>query len=79
MTDQRIEPRLNVKALDGAMGAVVAGLDVDNIDSDLADELRQAWTNHHVLFFLQLNLSPAQQFRSLGYLAQARRNHRVRW
>lgn len=61
MTDQRIQARLKVTALKGAMGAIVEGLDVDNIDSELADELRLAWTNHLVLFFPQLNLSPAQQ------------------
>ena len=52
---------LTITALQGALGATVTGLDPDNVDVATAAELIDAWHQHLVLFFPQINLSPAQQ------------------
>lgn len=52
---------LTIAALQGALGATVCGLDPDNVDQETTQQLRDAWHKHLVLFFPEINLSPAQQ------------------
>jgi taurine dioxygenase len=58
---------MNITPMRAALGAVVEGLDVTvEVDSQTAAELVKAWHDHQVLFFPQLNLSPAQQVAFAG-------------
>ncbi len=66
MTDHVTSVRPTVTPLGGAMGAIVHGLAVDDIDDAGRATLRQAWIDHHVLFFPGLHLAPAQQVRLAG-------------
>lgn len=53
--------RVTITPLQGALGATVEGLDVDNLDAEIVEVLRDAWHKHLVLFFPKIDLSPAQQ------------------
>lgn len=60
-----------VTPLRGVLGARVTGLDIAAIDGGpneaaIVAELHDAWTDHLVLFFPQINLTPAQQVMLAG-------------
>lgn len=54
---------LTVTPTRGAFGAVVEGLDVDDLEAAQADRLRGAWLDHQVLFFPGLHASPDQHLQ----------------
>jgi taurine dioxygenase len=69
---------LTVTKLNAALGATVTGIDTSVLDADgpgLADDtiatLRRAWSEHLVLFFPEINLSPTQQVRLAGYFGDS--------
>jgi taurine dioxygenase len=60
-----------VTPLNAALGARIEGLDLEALDNPVTGnaivaELTQAWTDHLVLFFPQINLTPAQQVMLAG-------------
>ncbi len=62
-----VSSKISVTPLQGALGAVVEGLDVPSLSdgdlSDVAAELAALWSRFLVLFFPAIDLSPADQVR----------------
>lgn len=44
----------------GAVGAIVSGVDLSQLDNDALAELKKAYSEHSVLFFRDQNLTPEQ-------------------
>ena len=68
---QKVYEHLMVTPMRGALGARVTGLDLEAInggpnEAAIVAELTDAWTDHLVLFFPQINLAPAQQVMLAG-------------
>lgn len=58
MSDRHISVDTSV----GPVGAVVTGIDLAQpLDAEIVDEIHRAWLAHHVLFFRDQQLTPAQQ------------------
>lgn len=55
--------RLTFKRCTPTLGAEVCGLDLDEIDEDVAEQLRDALVRHEVLFLRNRPLTPAQHVR----------------
>ena len=47
---------LRVERLAGAIGAVVTGVDLADVDDDTVAELRALWLEHLVVFFIDQQL-----------------------
>lgn len=54
---------MTITPLRACLGAVVEGLDLDDLSAEVESDLTEAWHQHMVLFFPQTNLTPAQQMR----------------
>ena len=52
--------RINLEPISGALGAIVHGVDMRELDDEIITELHQAWMDHKVLFFRDQELTPAQ-------------------
>ncbi len=52
--------RIQVRPLAGALGAVVSGADLGELDDATFAEIHTAWLAHEVLFFRDQDLSPEQ-------------------
>jgi taurine dioxygenase len=70
-TMQKQYEHIVVSPLRGALGARVTGLDIAAIDGGpqeaaIVAELHDAWTDHLVLFFPHINLTPARQVMLAG-------------
>ena len=54
--------RIKVEPTSGALGAEVAGVDLaTGVDDATFAEIHRAWLEHHVLFFRDQRITPAQQ------------------
>ena len=54
--------RIKVEPTSGALGAEVAGVDLaTRVDDATFAEIYRAWLEHHVLFFRDQHITPAQQ------------------
>ncbi|HEX2117482.1 MAG TPA: TauD/TfdA family dioxygenase [Alphaproteobacteria bacterium] len=56
MTDRT----LDVRPLSGAIGAEILGIDLRELDDEIAAAIRRVWLKHLVIFFRDQDLSPAQ-------------------
>ena len=55
---------LTVRPLTGAMGAELSGIDLSQpLDNKVLAAIRQAWLDHHVLFFRDQKLTPDQHVK----------------
>ena len=52
--------RINLEPISGALGAIVHGVDMRELDDEIITELHQAWMDHKVLFFRNQELTSAQ-------------------
>ncbi|MGC6477499.1 MAG: TauD/TfdA dioxygenase family protein [Ilumatobacteraceae bacterium] len=52
--------RINLEPISGALGAIVHGVDMRELDDEMITELHQAWMDHKVLFFRNQELTSAQ-------------------
>jgi taurine dioxygenase len=59
--------RIKVEPTSGALGAEITGVDLaGTLDPATFDEVHRAWLEHHVLFFRDQRISPAQQTAFAG-------------
>ncbi len=61
---------IKITPLPAALGAVVEGVDADNIGPDEVATLVDAWDKHLVLFFPKLHLTSAQQVSMARHFGQ---------
>ncbi|SVC65643.1 uncharacterized protein METZ01_LOCUS318497, partial [marine metagenome] len=60
--------KIGVHPVSGALGAEISGVDPSQpLDEDVVAEIKSAWLEHLVLFFRDLDLTPAQ-FRAFAKL-----------